>query len=316
MPLVSVVIPTYNYARYLPQSIESALGQTHRGVEVIVVDDGSVDGTRDVVGRYGDRVIYRYQENIGLPRSRNQGARIARGEYFAFLDADDVWLPDKLEKQLPLLEKNPEVGMVCGMMDRIDIDGKPIPGLKPHLPPGETLAEMLQVGTALPSTFLVRRSVFDRIGGFSESLSYMEDLYFGFQVAMLSKVIVMPDILAHYRVHGDSLSHQKEKMISGYVQVFEKLLVDVTVPSLRRMVLHNLARYRYRLGKLRVSEGEFGEARRLVAGAVSAAPMFGWNLETPVGPLRRIARAAKPYAVLMGLLVSPSLLRSRVKTEW
>ena len=316
MALVSVVIPTYNYARYLPHSIESALAQTHRDVEVIVVDDGSTDDTKEVVARYGDRVVYRYQENIGLPKSRNQGCRIARGDYLAFLDADDVWLPDKLEKQLPILEADPQVGMVCCMMDRIDDDGNPIPGLKPLRRPGETLAEMLRAGTALPSTFLVRRAGFEQIGGFSERLEYMEDLFFGFQVAMRSKVVSLPDVLAHYRVHGDSLSHSKEKMVTGYIKAFELLLEDVTAPALRRLVLHNLARYRYRLGKIRLSEGEFGAARHLVAGALSAAPMFGWGLDAPVGPLRRIVRAAKPYAVLLGLLVSPSSLRSHVKSEW
>ena len=119
--LVSVVIPTWNRAYSIGQAIESVLGQTYREVEIIVVDDGSTDNTRDVVSAYGDRVVYIHQGNAGCPAARNTGLRVARGEFIALLDSDDVWYPWKLELQIAFLRRYPHVGMVwtdmTGMLD-------------------------------------------------------------------------------------------------------------------------------------------------------------------------------------------------------
>ncbi len=114
-PLVSVVIPTYNRAYCLARTIDSALAQTHRNLEVIVIDDGSADGTRALVtSRYGGeaRLHYIYQVNSGVCAARNAGFQVARGEYIALLDSDDAWEPWKLELQVACLEKHPEIGMI------------------------------------------------------------------------------------------------------------------------------------------------------------------------------------------------------------
>src|SRR5437773_3781756 len=112
---VSVVIPTYNYARYLPEAIDSALAQTHAPLEVIVVDDGSTDDTPRVLAVYGDRIRVIRQANRGPGAARNTGIAAARGEYVGFLDADDVWLPRKLELQMARFEADQGLGLVhCG----------------------------------------------------------------------------------------------------------------------------------------------------------------------------------------------------------
>ncbi len=107
MPKVSVIIPTFNCAVYLPQAIESVLGQTWQDFELIVVDDGSTDDTCQVLAPYQNRLVYLYQENQGESSARNKGIQVAQGEYLAFLDSDDLWLATKLERQITVLEAWP-----------------------------------------------------------------------------------------------------------------------------------------------------------------------------------------------------------------
>ena len=111
-PLVTVVIPTYNRADYIAETIESVLSQTYRNIEVIVIDDGSTDGTAQVVAPFIPRVSYVQQENAERGASRNHGLRLARGKYVAFLDSDDVWLPTKVADDVAYLEARPDVGLI------------------------------------------------------------------------------------------------------------------------------------------------------------------------------------------------------------
>src|SRR5436190_9018266 len=126
MKTVSVVIPTYNYARYLGAAIDSALQQTHAPLEVIVVDDGSTDDTPRLLDGYGDRIRVIRQKNSGVAAARNAGVREARGELIAFLDSDDLWKPRKLELQIARFEADPGLGLVhCGAETLDDQNGRP-----------------------------------------------------------------------------------------------------------------------------------------------------------------------------------------------
>src|SRR5690348_15579178 len=111
--LVSVIIPAYNYARYIPGAVNSVLAQTYQNHEIVVVDDGSTDGTRQALGDSLDKISYIYQHNRGVSAARNVGIERSRGELIAFLDADDVWVPDKLDRQVRFLRDHPSIGMVC-----------------------------------------------------------------------------------------------------------------------------------------------------------------------------------------------------------
>lgn len=124
--LVSVIIPTYNRANLLDQAIESALAQTHTAVEVLVVDDGSTDNTREVTRRYDSRVRYIYQKNAGVAAARNTGMMNARGEFIALLDSDDIWLPWKLAAQVAFLRRFPQLGFVWTDMSAVDEGGTPV----------------------------------------------------------------------------------------------------------------------------------------------------------------------------------------------
>ena len=114
-PLVSIVIPAYNMERFISDAIVSCLNQTYENREIIVIDDGSRDGTKRIVKEFGQAVFYHYQPNTGVSAARNHGIRCAKGKFISFLDADDIWLPDKLKKQIAAIKDNPSIKAIsCG----------------------------------------------------------------------------------------------------------------------------------------------------------------------------------------------------------
>ena len=160
-PLVSTIIPCYNYGRYLGEAIESTLAQAHDRIEVIVVDDGSTDDSREVASRFGPPVRVVSQPNLGISAARNRGVELATGEFLAFLDADDLWSADKLPVQLEAAEADPALGIVSGYAVQF---------ASPDIAPGR-LAGIRVDSRAMParlaSALLIRRTAFDRVGPFS-----------------------------------------------------------------------------------------------------------------------------------------------------
>ena len=189
MPVVSVIIPVRNGERTLARAIDSARGQTFTdGVEVIVVDNGSTDRTCDAIRRYGDRIIALYEPIPGPARARNVAIFVARGEYLAFLDADDEWMPEKLARIIPLLEGDPEC--VLAYHDAIEIDTAGNIIKKSYYPVGHnsapSLADLLSGrypgNPILPTNVVMRRAVAIRVGGFVEEMSALEDVGMWFLV--------------------------------------------------------------------------------------------------------------------------------------
>lgn len=203
--LVSVIIPTYNRRRYLCEAIDSVLAQTYPHYEIIVVDDGSTDGTGGVLAaRYGDRISYLYQANRGEAAARNLGIRHSRGQYIAFLDSDDLWRPAKLEKQLGLLERRPGVGMVSCHAQRIDAAGNVVTGdtMKSADPRKMLPLETLILNSPLlVSTVIVRRECLDEVGLFWEDTRYGEDRGFCLRVAAVHEVGFVRQPLVLMRRH-------------------------------------------------------------------------------------------------------------------
>ncbi len=302
---VSVVIPCYNYARFLSAAIDSALRQTMRDIEIVVVDDGSADDTVEVARRYGDRVRCHRQENRGLSAARNTGCRIATGEYFAFLDADDLWDADKLERQLAVCARDEAVGLVSGQMRFVDASGGPMPGDKPGATPGETLADIVRWGTAAPSSFMVRRRCFEEVGGFDERLKAMEDLDFCLRIARRHRIVHLPEPVGSYRVHGPSLSGKPEKVYPSYITIFERLLHDPEACGSRGLIRHRLARYRYFLGTHQVKAGAVREGARLIRQSLGTWPFVGWSLDPASSWWQRLGHVVKPYVLLVMAQVAP-----------
>ena len=204
---VSVVIPTFNRCSLVQQAIDSALAQTYPDIEIIVVDDGSTDETpRIIPAKYGDQIRYIWQENAGLSAARNHGLRLAQGEYVAFLDSDDLWLPEKLRRQVAEMEKHPEAGAVLTQARYIDINGKVLNGryvIGGKISPDD-LTWQKQIFRALPcggSTALIRRDAFLKMGGFREDIHYGEDGEAWLRFATQYSVLWQAEPLALIRTH-------------------------------------------------------------------------------------------------------------------
>jgi glycosyltransferase involved in cell wall biosynthesis len=210
-PQVSVVIPTYNRARYLAEAIDSVVAQSHDAFEILVVDDGSEDETPDVLARYGDDVVFLKLEHSGLLGAvRNAGLRRARGELVAFLDSDDIWLPKKLERQISVLDRNPSVGLVCSNAVVIDQDGNKARDLYLRAEQGSSgnvLEQLLDVNFVIVSSAVVRRKLVDQVGGFREDerLRGIEDYDLWLRVGAISELVYLPEALLRYREHAGSM---------------------------------------------------------------------------------------------------------------
>jgi glycosyltransferase involved in cell wall biosynthesis len=177
MPLVSVIIPTYNSADYIEEALQSVFEQTFQDFEIIVIDDGSTDGTGEVLKKYGDRISYLFQENNGPSSARNRGIRAARGEYIAFLDADDLWVSTKLEKQVSLFLQRKGLGMVT--TGACSFDEKGVFGYsadkRKTLMVGDIARNIFLRSNIGTPTVMVRKEIFDSIGFFEENIRQSED---------------------------------------------------------------------------------------------------------------------------------------------
>lgn len=202
-PLVSVIIPTYNRADLCARAIRSALSQTYAPIEVIVIDDGSTDGTDEAITReFGNAITLLRQANSGVSTARNAGMARARGEYLAFLDSDDLWDKQKLAQQVEWLERHPDFGMVLCNLAVQDHDGSHVRIIdrRPRLPrDGEILSDVVRNPSLVPSTVMIRREVYEQLGGFDPGLRTAEDLDFHLRVAARFKIGLLPDALAIIR---------------------------------------------------------------------------------------------------------------------
>ena len=183
MSSVSIIIPCYNYANFLHKSLDSVLEQTYSNIEIILVDDGSTDNTRDIIHtKYLNKVKYIYQENKGASAARNKGMDMATGEYIAFLDADDFFAPTSIKDRLDILQNNSEIGWVYSKWQYVDTEGNTLSNAFQNAPfaykkrlRGNIFIEMLSGALINTSAVLIRRSTFEDVGGFDERLSAFQD---------------------------------------------------------------------------------------------------------------------------------------------
>lgn len=206
-PVVSCIVPVFNGERYLGQALDSILGQTYRPIEVIVADDGSTDGSRAIAERHGGAVRWVSQSTAGPAATRNLGAREARGDLLAFLDADDLWTPEKLERQTARFERRAELD-ACVSFARMFWE--------PECSDEELVYRQHPRGQAIPgyatTTLLVRRSVFDRIGMFREDLWFADatDWFIRFREAGLALELI-EEVLVLHRMHASNLTRRRSE---------------------------------------------------------------------------------------------------------
>lgn len=248
---VSVVMPTYNRAHLIGAAIQSALDQTFQDFELIVVDDGSTDATEAVVKGLDDpRIRYLYQENRGIGGARNNGIRQAEGQYIAFLDSDDVWLPEFLALGVEVLEANPGVGLVYAKAQAIDDNGNLMAQIRGALQKyqDDTLKSVLYGDFICIIACLVRRRCFDRVGLFDESLKAREDWDMWARMAKYYRFTHIDKVLAHFRTHELQRTGGKSEyfgiVCESGIAVLDKAYSDPDLPegilAIKRLAYRNV----------------------------------------------------------------------------
>ena len=235
--LVSVIVPCHNGARFLAEAIESALAQTHPAIETIVVDDGSLDDTPAILERYAGRVRVLHQQNRGPSAARNAALAVAYGEYVAFLDADDRFRPEKIARQVAILDTRPDIGLVYGGWRFIDEEGRSLPGEGRPRGEGDMLPALLLGNPIHPLAAVVRRALVAEVGGFEESLRGCEEWDLFLRLSRRGMRWASLDApLAEYRLHPAQSHGQTRMMLASAVRVLERFFADPELPpGLRAM---------------------------------------------------------------------------------
>jgi glycosyltransferase involved in cell wall biosynthesis len=283
---VSVVVATFNHAPWLPQALDSALAQTLPDVEVVVVDDGSIDATPEVLARYAGRIRTVRQPNRGLSAARNAGLAVARGRYVAFLDADDLLQPTKLAEQAAVLEREAAAGWTyCDVRIEDEATGVATTvserfGYRARRLDGWLFAELIR-GNFIPAMApLVRRAALDAAGPFDERLDALEDWDLWLRLALVAEARYTPRVLATYRVRTAGMSQDRGRMhrnrlrvLDGVIRRRPAALATLGVAG-RRIVAdtHNW------LGLEARARGDWAEARRRFAASLRAVP---WQRRAP-----------------------------------
>ena len=305
MPRVSVIITSYDCARFVGRALRSALEQTYTDYEIILADDGSTDDTRDVVMRCGPKVRYLYQPNRGLSAARNLALSAATGDLIAYLDADDMWYPQKLDQQVRFLDENAHCGLVHTDVDVVDEHDQVVRPRFNHtptreVPQGHCLFELLRRSHMQILTVLVRHDLVQRVGLFDERLQGVQDYLQWILVAMEGQAFGYIDQpLAMYRWRAGSLSSSTRRMNEDLVKMFRILLAEKALE--RRCGAEAAETVRDRLYELgrdlayqdRV-EGETGRARQRLLELIRE-----WPLRQEL--YSDLLRASLPPALVAGL---------------
>ena len=243
-------MPAYNAAAYLPYAIDSVLAQTYRDWEIVVVDDGSTDHTRAVVDSYRpklkDRLQSIHQPNRGVAEARNNGIRAARGEFMALLDADDVWLPRRLERSVKAMDADPACGLVHARVARIDTLGSVTGQLKvePKYLSGRIARHIYtrQAHVICP-TVMFRKSCLQTAGWFDPAMPPSEDRDLWFRIALRYKVVFIDELLAYYRLSPSSLTSNVDRVLRAQFYFVAKHYESGAATRLERLqALGNLYR--------------------------------------------------------------------------
>lgn len=283
-PTYSVVIPTYNRADYCVETVRSVLAQTLTDYEVVVIDDGSQDHTDRALAPYMDRIRYIRQDNGGIAAARNRGIAESRGEFIAFLDSDDKWLPGLLEAVDRTFREFPDAGAVFMAERKMDPQGNVLPRVHTKRTPGRyfTPAGMISrdtgVGCGRPP--VVRRALLDEHGGFDGEL-WAVDCDIWIRYAFQTPMVLMPEPLVLHRIHPGNQSADRARDSRDWLIILDKIARDQPqfVREHRRIFKRTVGKHQLRLGRellaqCREDPTQLAEARRRLAAAVRTYPAF------------------------------------------
>lgn len=283
--LVSAVIPSYNYARFIRQAVDGALAQTYRPLEVVVVDDGSSDDSRALLAGYGDAIRVFHQERLGASEARNRGIREARGRFIALLDSDDYWHPEKISKQM-LQFASARVGLVYTGLGYVDADGASL-GQSTDGFEGDVLRDFCLFtppGVKISgSSALVRRECFDEVGLFDPKIASSSDWDMWRRLASRFDFAIVREPLTFYRLHAGSMRHDVEGYRRAMLMAMEKTFSDPAarrIHGVRRMAYANFYRI---LSGCYFRNGNFSSAVRCAFKSVATHPAaLGYFASTPL----------------------------------
>lgn len=316
-PLVSVIIPTYNAGRFVGQAVQSVLEQTYRPYEIIVVDDGSTDGTKDVLQQFNNCIKYLYQENRGPSAARNEGIKIAAGEYICFLDADDLWTPNKLEAQIALMERSRHIGLVFS--DHEQFDGDRVVSrsflaekafcseLIRHTPIQRAFEKLVVENFISTPTVMIRKECLDKVGLFDESVKSIEDLDMWLRISAHFEIACLPLILCKRRIHNSNISRVPELSDPAHVMVLENN--HRRFPDLASAAIWNrqLAEAYFNLGYHLLAKDQRMEALR--------AGFKGLRHALAQGITNRPS-SSYPWIMAIGLLLAPFMGWRMARSLW
>ena len=262
MPTVSVIIHTYNNEKFIAETVESVLNQTYKDYEIIVVDDGSVDGTHDALLPYMQKIRYHYKENGGIASAKNTGIRLSQTEFIAFLDHDDLWVPDKLKLQMECFNGNPQVGLVyakyTSFRDGKELRTKPEKGYS-----GWIFKELLSKSFIQTSTVMVKKECLDAVGPYDESFSLGDEYDMFLRISKKFQCGFIDKGLTKYRVHDANASKNDFLFDKENLGVYKKIYNNFTDLNgeEKKILRKRIAGYSmkvaeglYRLGKLEESK--------------------------------------------------------------
>lgn len=307
MAKVSVIMPTRNRLEFLKEAIASVLSQTFRDWELIVIDDGSTDNTRAIVEAYARndfRIRYVYRPKGGLSGLRALGVLLAQGTFVTFLDDDDAFYPEKLERQVEFLEKRSDVGLVYSYLDMVD-EHKNFQRIWPTRP-ALSFIELVRECTIQPNAALVRREVFAKIGSFRTDLKSCDDYDLWLRISRVFPIAFLPEWVGLYRWHASNLSHDWKRRCASHVQIFKDLLKQKLSKEERSEVVRRALEVTYWRADDALTSGEYPKAAYYFFMAIRLSPFVGnW-----VGWSRfsnQAYRLLKPYFAfafcgLMGML--------------
>ena len=292
---VSVVIPSYNSARYVVTAVESVLGQTFRDYEILVVDDGSTDDTKEVLSKYGESIRYLYKPNGGVSSARNYGIEKARGKYVALLDADDFWMPEKLAKQIAVLEADENIGLCYASTEKVDENMQTVIGYieaDSYEDYCEALLLNLNIVAGSCSSAIVRRDVAQQTNGFDAEFSTCADWEYWLRLSLLTKFAPVSEYLVKYRVVAGSMSSDPFVSKRDTEGVLKKFFALTNLPEkykkLEKKSLSN---------NLMVVSGEFLHNGKIVESLScmwKSLRLYPQNILRPLGMPIRLAKRLLP----------------------
>ncbi|MHB0977644.1 MAG: glycosyltransferase [Candidatus Aquicultorales bacterium] len=300
-PVASVIIPAYNGAAFVSGAIDSVLDQTYGNIEIIVVNDASTDDTEQVVGAYSDKVVYVGREqNGGIGAARNTGIAQATGEFLAFLDADDIWLPDRVSLCMAAFTRRENVGLVAtNTLVWDEKRGTKTPLWGSVVKTGDRITKrILRDNFMSASGGMVSREALEAVGGYDETLTAAEDYDLWYRIARSFEVELVEEPVTVWRYHTASYSSNVERQVLNLIRFYEKVLEVETHAEEREIAEARRKDYLFKLGILRSVARKDGEAKDIFADVVSAgAPStivsFAIGLHEVSPVLFRLARSMR-----------------------